>query len=309
MGADIDGRADQYALAATAFHLLTGSPPYQHSNPVAVISQHLNAEPPKLSDSRLELAHLDQVFSEALTKDPADRFGRCGEFATKLSERAASDPGSDRSTEVGITIAAPTSGAKTPATVARPHGKAAKSMAVNSPLLSPPQRSQRRSSTPKTPPTAATEKRRRWPAILVGSTAAVVACAAIVATVYVVRSKSDATVPAASTQGPAAQPSTRVPAVAGPVLDGTYRVDLDFEHQTLNGAPQPSSDTTAWWAFRSTCTPTGCAATATKLDANLNQAPKYRAAQTFSTSSTADGKTLPHLIREIRHAPESEQSQ
>ena len=25
MGLDIDGRADQYALAATAFHLLTGS--------------------------------------------------------------------------------------------------------------------------------------------------------------------------------------------------------------------------------------------------------------------------------------------
>jgi hypothetical protein len=58
------------------------------------------------------------------------------------------------------------------------------------------------------------------------------------------------------------------------VLDGTYRVDLDFEHQTLNGVPEPSSDTTAWWAFRSTCTPTGCVATATKLDANLNQAPK-----------------------------------
>ena len=38
--------ADQYALAATAFHLLAGTPPYQHSNPVAVISQHLNAPPP-----------------------------------------------------------------------------------------------------------------------------------------------------------------------------------------------------------------------------------------------------------------------
>ena len=54
MGAAIDGGADQYALAATAFHLLTGSPPYQHSNPVAVISQHLSAAPPKLSDRRPE---------------------------------------------------------------------------------------------------------------------------------------------------------------------------------------------------------------------------------------------------------------
>jgi serine/threonine protein kinase, bacterial len=33
MGADINGRADQYALPATAFHLLTGAPPFQHSTP------------------------------------------------------------------------------------------------------------------------------------------------------------------------------------------------------------------------------------------------------------------------------------
>lgn len=46
----------QYALAATAFHLLTGSPPYQRSNPIAVIGQHLTAAPPKLSNRRPELA-------------------------------------------------------------------------------------------------------------------------------------------------------------------------------------------------------------------------------------------------------------
>ncbi len=40
MGLELDWRADQYALAATAFHLLTGAPPYDHSNPVVVISQH-----------------------------------------------------------------------------------------------------------------------------------------------------------------------------------------------------------------------------------------------------------------------------
>ena len=33
MGEDIDGRADQYALAATAYHLLTGSQLFPHSNP------------------------------------------------------------------------------------------------------------------------------------------------------------------------------------------------------------------------------------------------------------------------------------
>lgn len=113
MGSDIDGRADQYALAATAFHLLTGAPPYQHSNPVAVISQHLNAASPKLSDRRPELADLDPVLSKALAKDPAERFNRCREFAAKLSERAHFDPESDRSTEAGITVEAPRPGTQT----------------------------------------------------------------------------------------------------------------------------------------------------------------------------------------------------
>jgi serine/threonine protein kinase, bacterial len=125
MGADIDGRADQYALAATAFHLLTGAPPYQHSNPVAVISQHLNAAPPKLSDQRPELAYLDPVLSKALAKDPSDRFDRCREFATKLRERAHFDPASDRSTGAGITVEAPRAGTQTQVAVARPHGKSA----------------------------------------------------------------------------------------------------------------------------------------------------------------------------------------
>ena len=52
MGRDIDAHADQYALAATAFHLLTGAPPYPHTNPVVVISRHLTAPQPKLSDLR-----------------------------------------------------------------------------------------------------------------------------------------------------------------------------------------------------------------------------------------------------------------
>jgi serine/threonine protein kinase, bacterial len=92
-GANIDGRADQYALAATAFHLLTGGPPFQHANPIAVISQHLHEDPPRLSDFRPELAHLDEVFFQALAKDPADRFDRCREFSAAISEPGASGTG------------------------------------------------------------------------------------------------------------------------------------------------------------------------------------------------------------------------
>ena len=81
MDEPIDGRADQYSLAATAYHLLTGSPLFPQSNPAAVISRHLNTPPPALADTRPGLAALDPVLATALAKDPADRFGRCIDFA------------------------------------------------------------------------------------------------------------------------------------------------------------------------------------------------------------------------------------
>lgn len=87
MGGDIDGRADQYALAATAYHLLTGTPPFQHTNPAVVISQHLTAEPPSLAERRPELAGLDPAVGKAMSKDPADRFVRCVDFAHALGRQ------------------------------------------------------------------------------------------------------------------------------------------------------------------------------------------------------------------------------
>ena len=82
----IDGRADQYALAATAYHLLTGSPLFPQTNPAAVISHHLTAPPPQLADTRPELAALDPVLAVALAKDPADRFASCTDFARAFAE-------------------------------------------------------------------------------------------------------------------------------------------------------------------------------------------------------------------------------
>ncbi len=83
-GDDIDGQADQYALAATAYHLLTGMPPFQHTNPAIVISQHLSSDPPAIGSKRPELAGLGPVFAKALAKDAGDRYPRCVDFARDL---------------------------------------------------------------------------------------------------------------------------------------------------------------------------------------------------------------------------------
>jgi serine/threonine-protein kinase len=85
MGSEIDGRADEYALGCTAFHLLTGAAPYQNSNPAVVITQHLSAPPPLIGERRPELADLNDVMTKVLAKDPGDRYPTCSDFAAALT--------------------------------------------------------------------------------------------------------------------------------------------------------------------------------------------------------------------------------
>jgi serine/threonine-protein kinase len=112
MGEQIDGRADQYSLAATTYHLLTGTRLFDDSNAAVVIGRHLNTEPPSLADTRAELAALDPVLGAGLAKDPDDRFTSCSDFARALAAQASGTAAS--------TPAAPT----TPAPVKRPTANA-----------------------------------------------------------------------------------------------------------------------------------------------------------------------------------------
>src|ERR1700722_16957785 len=109
MGADIGRRADQYALAATAFHLLTGAPPTEYLTAAAALRELLSGTPPKLSDQRPELARLDGVFARALATRPADRFKSCREFADAVNE-AAGDLSGDSSPEAVLVLDYPAYG-------------------------------------------------------------------------------------------------------------------------------------------------------------------------------------------------------
>jgi serine/threonine-protein kinase len=84
-GGEMDGRADQYALACTAFHLLTGSAPFAFSNPAVMIGKHLTEPAPPISERRPEFASADPVFATALAKDPQARFPSCTAFASALA--------------------------------------------------------------------------------------------------------------------------------------------------------------------------------------------------------------------------------
>jgi serine/threonine-protein kinase len=110
MGENMDGRADQYALAATAFHLLTGAPVFQHTNPAVVISQHLSTPPPAIGTRRPDLRNLGPVFSKALAKAPGERYPTCVAFADALSMQlgiVAAETGATEATAVAIPTSSP----------------------------------------------------------------------------------------------------------------------------------------------------------------------------------------------------------
>lgn len=235
-GAKIDGRSDQYALAATAFHLLTGAPPFRHPNPIAVIGQHLHEAPPRLGDARPELAYLEEVFRTALAKRPEDRFERCRAFAAAVAERVDKAADARASGEV--------------APVRRPGPVGA--VAVMSHRFS---------------------SRARWAAALV--CAVLIAVAATWSVLYSFEPEGPPASPALAAKpaapAPGAAPAART---GGPALDGTYRLSYDHGRQTANGIPIRHDGTdTDWWAFRSACTTNGCAATATRLDDTTHRIP------------------------------------
>lgn len=85
-GATLDGRADQYSLACTAYQLLCGATPFANSNAAMLIHQHLSTEPPAISGKRAGLSpQVDRVLARALDKEPGRRYSSCEHFANDLA--------------------------------------------------------------------------------------------------------------------------------------------------------------------------------------------------------------------------------
>jgi serine/threonine protein kinase, bacterial len=222
-GEPLDGRADQYALACTAFHLLTGAPPYVDSNPAVVITKHCLAPAPSLEQRRPQLAGLDPVLARAMAKTPAERFPSCRDFATELQHH----------------LSPPSVHFHTP------------------PLEQPPtQPSQAVAASAFGTPVQRVSRPRVVLAALVVIPLLIVAAGVFAGvTLFQHRNQAGAANPADSA------PSATATANAHP-FSGTYRADYgpgtDLEGKPVAGAPAM----TGTWGVRSTCGPSGCVATA-----------------------------------------------
>ncbi|MBN3511466.1 serine/threonine protein kinase [Mycolicibacterium septicum] len=108
-GQPLDGRADQYALAATAFHLLTGTLPFPNTNPAVVIGNHLSSPPPRLASIRADLGDIDDVLGKAMAKESHQRFDTCRAFAAALTQSGGRTAGTSDVTQLAVPAsAAPT---------------------------------------------------------------------------------------------------------------------------------------------------------------------------------------------------------
>ncbi|WP_237074090.1 serine/threonine-protein kinase [Mycobacteroides abscessus] len=84
-GEPLDSRSDQYALACTVFHLLTGRPPFIGATAAHVIAAHLGQAAPAVSTVRTGLpTQVDTVVARALSKNRSERYGTSNEFAADL---------------------------------------------------------------------------------------------------------------------------------------------------------------------------------------------------------------------------------
>jgi tRNA A-37 threonylcarbamoyl transferase component Bud32 len=84
-GKPVDPRTDIYSLGVTAYHLLTGGPPFRGQTPFEVAVQHVQKDPTSLKDLRPDLPdELCAIVHKMMAKRPEDRYQTCQEIVRDL---------------------------------------------------------------------------------------------------------------------------------------------------------------------------------------------------------------------------------
>ena len=115
-GRELDERSDIYSLGAVAYYLLTGRPPFEGEDGIAVLIAH--ARDPVVPPSRVRPGipeDLERVVLRCLAKDAAERFPNAGSLERALGECACAGDwdqeraarwwrGTDRATPTRTTV-------------------------------------------------------------------------------------------------------------------------------------------------------------------------------------------------------------
>jgi serine/threonine-protein kinase len=87
---EVDGRTDQFALAALAYKLLTGRAPFERETPVAVLYAIVHDEPAPLGDVEgWDLAPVERVLRRGMARARDDRYASVLEFADAFEDALA----------------------------------------------------------------------------------------------------------------------------------------------------------------------------------------------------------------------------
>jgi hypothetical protein len=205
-GRPADGRADQYGLAASAFELLAGWPPFRPGDAAALLHAHRTEPPPRLTSSRPDLPPAaDAVLAKALAEPPEQRYASCRELAAALAGALGLRPPPPRVVRAAAPVSDPPPGqvylsmpaeADAPAAPAEPvpAGPVPEAAAPAAPAPAPAGRSGEPGLV----------RRQPWrPRLALGVTALGVVAALAAATVAVVAT--------GVLRSPAAQPPPRLP--------------------------------------------------------------------------------------------------
>jgi serine/threonine protein kinase len=89
LGAEVDNRADLYALGVLLFESITGRRPFDAEDVVSLLGMQMSAPVPKLLEMAPDLdvpAELDAFFAKALAKKPSERFATATELVAAFSQ-------------------------------------------------------------------------------------------------------------------------------------------------------------------------------------------------------------------------------
>jgi serine/threonine protein kinase len=103
-GREVDGRADQYALAIVGYRALTGELPFE-GDPHSILYQQVFEPPPSVLDRRPDTPRdLRVALDRALAKDSRARFPTMEDFAASVSGERVPSSGSGSTTVVSTPV-------------------------------------------------------------------------------------------------------------------------------------------------------------------------------------------------------------